>query len=261
MDAESFRDLVLTILNEEFPGEPFLPGQRSDAIRWKDSEIGLHNLHADAASIHAEPSAVRQTIVEHFSKIFKLTDGDLANLPDTWEEAKSRVRLQLMPAGFARAGVSVTYPFLDDVLISVVVDSEHGYAYARSEDLERWDVGLVDLYETARDNLQEASQNLGVSYYPGPPAIVAIDTSDGYAAARILLPSLRQFICERLGSPFLAGIPNRDFLIMWSTQGDAEFQSRMIDQLIEDTQSRSHPLSSQVLRVTEETIVLDEPID
>ncbi len=159
-----------------------------------------------------------------------------------------------MPAGFARSGVSVTFPFLDEVLISVVVDAEHGYAYVRAEDVARWQVSLIDLYEAACENLAEASHNLGVSYYEGPPAIIALDTSDGYAAARILLPSLRQFVIERLGTPFCAGIPNRDFLIMWSANTDDNFQKRMRAQLIEDTQGRSHPLSSQILRVTEDSI-------
>lgn len=254
MDAEEFRDFVLTVLSQEFPSESFSAGDHVDAIRWKESEIGLHNLHADAALVYTEPDAVRKTIVEHFSRIVKLTDDELATLPIYWEEAKKRVRLQLMPSAFRRSGVSVTYPFLNDVLISVVVDAEHGYAYVRSEDVDRWQVGLIDLYETARENLEQASQSLDVSFFAGPPAIVALDTTDGYAAARILLPSLRQFISERIGSPFYAGIPNRDFLIMWSAETEPDFQLRMQQQLLEDSQSRSHPLSPRVLKVTTETI-------
>lgn len=256
MDAEAFRQYVLSVLSEAFPAEDFALGERSDAIRWKESEISLHNLHADAALVQSRPDAVREAIVDHFTRIVKLTDQELSTLPMQWEDAKLRVRLQLMPAGFRQAGVSITYPFLDEVLISVVVDAEHGYAYVRSEDVERWQIGLVDLYETARENLHQASHDLDVSYFPGPPAIVALDTSDGYAAARILLPSLRQFICERLGSPFRAGIPNRDFLIMWSANADDEFQERMVSQLTEDTQSRSHPLSNRVLSVTVNSINL-----
>ncbi len=90
MDAESFRDFVLKILSEAFPEESFEAGQRSDAIRWKESEIGLHNLHADAALLRTEPEKVRQTIVEHFARIVRLTDVELAMLPQTWEQARSR---------------------------------------------------------------------------------------------------------------------------------------------------------------------------
>ncbi len=97
MDAESFRDFVLSVLSEAFPEEPFMAGERADAIRWKDSEIGLHNLHADAALLHTEPDKVRQTIVEHFARIVQLTDVEMAMLPTTWDEARQRVRLQLMP--------------------------------------------------------------------------------------------------------------------------------------------------------------------
>ena len=254
MDAEAFRDFVLSVLNEEFPGEPFSRGERFDAIRWRESDIGLHNLHANAALVSTEPAAVRKTIIEHFSRIVKLTVVELVTLPDHWDDAKDRVRLQIMPASFRRAGVSVTYPFLDEVLISIVVDALHGYAYVRAEDVEKWQIGLIDLYEAARTNLEQASRDLDVSYFPGPPAIVALDTTDGYAAARILLPSLREFIGERIGHPFYAGIPNRDFLIMWSADTEPEFQSRMRSQLLEDTQSRSHPLSARVLKVSADSI-------
>lgn len=254
MDAESFRDFVLGVLKQAFPDELFEASDHVDAICWKDTEIGLQNLHADAAVVRAQPDVVRQTIVEHFSRIVKLTDSELLNLPQAWKDARDRVRLQLMPASFAQAGVSVTFPFLEDVLIGIVVDAENGYAFVRAEDIERWAIGLVDLYETARENLQQASQDLGVSFYPGPPAIVALDTNDGYAAARLLLPSLRQFVSQRIGSPFYAGIPNRDFLIMWANSDDVEFRVRVERQLLDDSQSRSHPLTSRILKVTEESI-------
>ncbi len=254
MDAQAFRDFVLKVLIDAFPEEVFQSGSRDEVIRWRDTEIGLHNLHAEAALARTDLDKVRSTIVEHFSRIVKLTDSELSQLPPTWEEAKSRVRLQLMPASFARAGINVTFPFSEEVLVSVVVDAEHGYAYIRTEDLERWEIGLVDLYETARDNLQNASQNLGVSYFPGPPPIIALDIADGYAAARILLPTLREFAIEKLGTPFHAGIPNRDFLILWPANTPDDFQKRIREQLHEDAESRSHPLSSRVLTVTQDTI-------
>ncbi len=254
MDAESFRDFVLSVLSEAFPDQEFAPGERSDAIRWKNTEIGLHNLHADASLLRTKPDLVRRTIIDHFARIVRLADVELALLPETWAEAKSRVRLQLMPTSFARDGVSITYPFLDEVLTSVVIDAEHGYAYIRAEDLQRWGIGRIDLYEAASENLATASQNLALSFYPGPPSIMAVDTSDGYAAARLLLPSLRGYATEKLGSPFCAGIPNRDFLIMWSATADEEFVDRMRSQLLEDTQSRSHPLTSRILKVTADAI-------
>lgn len=69
---------------------------------------------------------------------------------------------------------------------------------------------------------------------------------------RVLLPELRQFAIEKLGSPFYAAIPNRDFLILWSHDCDEEFFERMQSQVTADFNSRSHPLSCTILPVAED---------
>lgn len=256
MDAAQFREKVLGILKEEFVDEDFQNGSRDDIVQWGDTEISVQNLHAELAIAEMDEATARSIIVEHFVRVLGMIRNETQIIPPTWEEAKTRVRLQLMLASF-RNDFSVTYPFLDDVLISVVVDAEHGYAFIRQEDLERWDINSIDLYETARDNLEEASRNLDVSYVAGPPSLLALGTQDGYDAARILLPRLREFAADRLGSPFLAGIPNRDFLIMWSEDDEGPFSENIKLQLQEDSRMRPHPLTARILRVTEDTI---EPI-
>jgi hypothetical protein len=254
VDADEFRERVLQILREKFPDEEFVTGILPQVIRWKDVEFGLRNLHADLERTGASDELLRETIITHFGRVISMSEFSTNMLPKSWEAAKSRVRLQLMPSDFCRDGFSVTYPFLDSVLISVVIDSENGYAYVRQEDLQNWQISLFDLYEVARENLKAASQGIEISVIEGPPGLIALQTQDGYDAARILLPELRKFASEQLGSPFYAAVPNRDFLIMWPSETNEEFHESMRSQVTSDFTSRSHPLTRTILLVSEDSI-------
>lgn len=254
MDAKGFRDRVLEILSREFPHEVFTADEREGVIAWNDAVFGLHSLHADAIRLGVTDDQLREAVVDHFDKVIKMTEIGKLVVPADWEVARDRVRLQLMPAELIREGISVTYPMLDHVVVSVVIDSPHGYAYVRNEDLAKWNMSLFDLYEVACENLKQASEGIEISVIDGPPSLIVLQTHDGYDAARVLLPEFRQFAAQRLGTPFFAAIPNRDFLIMWSQSEDAAFQERIKSQVRIDAASQSHPLTSTILVVTEEKI-------
>ncbi len=254
MEAKEFRDRVLQILRAEFPDEEFLADERDGVISWKEAEFGLHSLHADAIRLGVTDDQLREAVVAHFDKVIKMTELGKLVVPGDWELARERVRLQLMPAELVREGISITYPLLDQVVISIVIDSPHGYAYVRNEDAERWNMSLFDLYEVACENLKQASEGIEISFIEGPPSMIVLQTQDGYDAARVLLPEFRQFAAERLGTPFFAAIPNRDFLIMWSQSEDNSFHEHIKNQVRIDATSQSHPLTSTILVVTEEKI-------
>jgi len=57
-------------------------------------------------------------------------------------------------------------------------------------------------------------------------------------------------LTEFLRGPFLFGVPNRDFLICWSKNNDTAFQDRMGDQIAQDYDERSYPLSRFVFEVS-----------
>ena len=254
MGAKEFRDRVLEILRLEFPNVEFAADHREDMIVWNEAEFGLHTLHADAVRLGVTDAQLRDAVVAHFDKVIKMAELGKLVVPADWEEARQRVRLQLMPAGLIRDGISITYPLLDQVVISVVIDSSHGYAYVRNEDIAKWNTSLFDLYEIACENLKQASEGIEISFIDGPPSMIVLQTQDGYDAARVLLPEFRQFAAERLGTPFFAAIPNRDFLIMWSQSEDTSFHEHIKKQVRIDAASQSHPLTSTILVVTEENI-------
>lgn len=254
MGAKEFRDRVLKILRREFPNEEFAVDDREGVIAWKEAEFGLHSLHADAVRLGVTDEQLREAVVTHFDKVIKMAELGKLVVPSDWEVARERVRLQLMPANLIREGISIAYPLLDEVVVSVVIDSPHGYAYVRHEDLAKWNMSHFDLYEIACENLKQASEGIEISFIDGPPSMIVLQTQDGYDAARVLLPEFRQFAAVRLGTPFFAAIPNRDFLILWSQSEDSSFHEQIKNQVRVDTASQSHPLTSTILVVTEEKI-------
>jgi hypothetical protein len=63
---------------------------------------------------------------------------------------------------------------------------------------------------------------------------------------------MRAVVAEHIGSPFFAGVPNRDFLICWSATGDREFQEKMRQQISSDFDEQPYPLCRLALIVTED---------
>ena len=96
------------------------------------------------------------------------------------------------------------------------LDSPQNFAYIVESALKRWKLSVDEVHELAIRNLVERSAELEVKAgqdEEGRVALAVIQTMDGYDASRILLPTLHERLSQYLGSPFLAGIPNRDFLI------------------------------------------------
>jgi uncharacterized protein YtpQ (UPF0354 family) len=145
-----------------------------------------------------------------------------------------------------------------DVLIGIVLDSEAGYSYVRAEDAALWGRTAAELFETGIVNLNEASRQLPMAMFPEPNLAIVIETKDGYDAARLLLPGIRKFAAEKLGEPFFAGIPNRDFLIMWSQGAADEFQTFCRQKIAEDFDEQDHPLSPRILVATAEDVTVEE---
>ena len=76
---------------------------------------------------------------------------------------------------------------------------------------------------------------------------VGIETKDGFDAARILIPKLREFLAGRLGNPFRFAIPNRDFLICWNTGTSTLFSDFTASKIRKDFETQPYPLSPPLL--------------
>ncbi|MEM6688697.1 MAG: hypothetical protein AAF664_04665 [Planctomycetota bacterium] len=262
MSIDQFTRKVLGILQTHFPDRDFELGEEEGTIISGDTRFGTTNLYAEYANSGEDDEALEQGIQSNFTKIFSVLDTD-GSIPDDFEDAKDRLRLQLISSEINVADRAITFPFAEDVLSSIVVDAPAGYAYVRKQDAERWEQSTFDLLEIARENLITAIQDTEMLVIPGPPKLCVFQTNDGYDAARILLEVVRCDLIEQLveetgeNASVLVGIPNRDFLIAWNEDAPEEMQENIRSQIIEDAQRQSHPLSELVYRVTRESIKID----
>ena len=182
--------------------------------------------------------------------MFADEDKLVTQAPLPWDKAKSLLRPQLVPAEYLKKVHGPHTPLCDGVVEAYVIDSDASYQIVTNEDLARWKVSPKAIEEAAVANLEASSSGMKLSSQDGEDPFIIVALGDGYDAARILLPGFRRYAAQRLGEPFLAGIPNRDFLIAWSLGGSPEFQGRTRRAIVEDFSSQPYPLTQGVLKVT-----------
>jgi hypothetical protein len=256
-DPTAFREFVIQTLALRFDGLQVDRAADPLVVVVSATNCGLQNLHAIQRRDNTTKSEMRELVIKHFERMFAKSDHHgHGPAPIHWADAKARLRPQFMPAEYAHQTPAplAHVPVNADVSIALVVDLENTYSYVRTADLSLWGVSYDAAFEQAVANLDSASTEMAAHISDGPNSFVAVELKDGYDAARILLPQFRAFLVERLGEPFLAGIPNRDFLICWSQQSSAEFQAFVKAKIASDCAVQPYPLTSAVLLVTESSL-------
>ena len=255
IDPKALQSEVLAMLKQEYPGRAFKAGKSSDVIVTDKGELGLSNLRARLCLASPPLSAKERIEVAraHFRSTLPLVDHPSPGKPEAWASVQSRVMPQLMPveygAKFQGDKALVSRPFIPGVAAAVVIDREKAYSYVRRSDLARWKIGADALFDHALKNLDAKSKAAKLQSSRGPDKFMAYEEKDGYDAARLLLPGVRSEAAKLLGDPFLASIPNRDFLILWSAANSAQFQKFTRQKATDDFKAQPYPLSPATLRV------------
>jgi len=248
------QDESLAILRKDYPARGFSAGESAELIRMGKVELGLDNLYAKMCTVAPLDAAARaEEIRHHFGAMMQLIEQHEAQQQLTWADARKLVMLQLTTEEYFHAlmkqGEFVTRPFVRGVVLTVVIDRPDGYQYVRKEDQERWRVSREALFDEGLHNLVEVTRNGKLHAANGAEKLLASEEKDGYDAVRILVPWVREQAVKLLGEPFLAGIPNRDFLIMWSTANSAGFHKATRGEIQQDFAEQPYGLSGRVLRV------------
>jgi uncharacterized protein YtpQ (UPF0354 family) len=238
--------LATTFPDEKFEGspDPFL-------IRHGKAEIGLRNLYVLYTEKQFAPEERDAHIREHVWRILEaLQLSQDANTPE-WEEARGKLRLQFMRTENSLSAPVITFPFGGDVVVAIAIDMTDAYSYVSPANLQQWKVWEQEAYEQALSNLDDASAGIQLHATDVPQRLLAIQTRDGYDAARLLLPDMRKLAVEHLDELCYAAIPNRDFLIMWSRSNSEEFHTQVRAQIRQDSENQPYPLTSTIFIVTE----------
>lgn len=144
-------------------------------------------------------------------------------------------------------------PFSDEVRLAYVVDEGDRDRYVLAPLLEGWGASADAVHENAIANLEAMSEHIGLrrkAPQSGRGAFVTVHEKDAYDAVRIVLPRFRARLREALGPDPRVGIPNRDFLVAWSKDFDAE--AGFIARVEEDTRVQPYPLTKQIFVIGQE---------
>ena len=155
-------------------------------------------------------------------------------------------RFELRTYGFEPAQT----PFTGRLAVVYAVDAEDAFTVVRPEDVERWGTTLAELHELAVDNLlARTNEDEPLLCEPsGGQTLCGWASSDGYDAARLVVPELRDQIVKELGGPAAYAVPMENVFIALALDvlegGNTEELFRI--KLQRDFQTSDDPLSPEV---------------
>jgi uncharacterized protein YtpQ (UPF0354 family) len=153
--------------------------------------------------------------------------------------------------GGADGAAIVAEPLVAGLQIAYAIDSDRTIAYIPQAVFSRWTMSMDDLHDVAINNLVARSEAISAhaaADEDGEVNLILFQTMDGFDASRILLPTLHDRLREHLGSPFAAGIPNRDILLCF--RNDEETVERLKDKIADDYRQMPHQVTEKLLLVT-----------
>ena len=244
-------DEVLALLREQHPEQDFQPDEKG--IRGSNRVVFLSNLHRE---VRAAP-ARRAEIIQHFVQSL----GQSMNLPlgqESWEDAQTRLLPLLKPRSYLDSDSATRHSLVSewvaDLVICYALRSNGIFRFVTTADADRWQTDAQAVHEVAIENLCRLgwpTKLEGASQKDGSRLII-VATSDGLASSRLLHPDLHRLFSGPLGSPFRAGIPDRDTLIVYSDRHRLRQQTER--QLRKDHRKSSYPISPRPFLVTPDGI-------
>lgn len=252
-----FLEQVARVVRARFPLVKVRQDVEDFSITVNGFSMSLENLYRSTAQ---NPESFQTLVEQWVLELLRMAEGT----PDQkapFEQLKSRIMPMVISAGRRDvAGQSmVTQDLLEGLRVAYAVDSPRTIAYVPRRVFAEWKISIDELHEIAIENLVARSQELpahAAQNEDGAIGFIIIQTHDGYDASRILLPGLHDRLREHLGSPFLAGIPNRDILICM--RDEPETVERIATRMRQDFKTMPHQISPRLFLITADGIALYE---
>jgi uncharacterized protein YtpQ (UPF0354 family) len=242
---------VLARLQKRHPEQEF--AFDADKIRGRNQVVYLGNLLRE---VRAAPARREQIISRFVETLSQPATQDLGY--EVWEETRSRIIPVLKPRDYIQSeGPTqhmLTKEWLADVLICYAIKSKNMFRFVTGWDVDRWGLTPDLLHEEALANLTRLSwptELMGTRAKDGGRLII-VDTDDNLASSRLLHPDLHKIFSGPLGSPFWAGIPCRDRLVLYSDR--RELKQRVGRRLRKDHDSSAYSICPRPFLVTRDGI-------
>ena len=248
---ELFAHEVLELAERKFPliSSQILPGFR---LKFGDAEMNLTNFYRAYLNSRFE---FEKNITTALATILQINEWGTAQTEPELEEIRDRIMPILLPRDSWKNHFPnfVGDSWVANLAILYVVDESNAYWYIHEKLLQKWHIDREELHQIAIENLdryfeQQDSELICMSREEGPNMVIQ-SKPDAYNASQILSPSFYQQARNFLGSEFLAGVPNRDFLLALSLS-KAQTIEQIQHNIASDYLNMDHPLTDQLLVVT-----------
>jgi hypothetical protein len=258
---DQFSRQVIDIVRARFPLVKIARAEQSFSLRINGHVASLENLYRMSL---LRPQDVKHHVERWAVELLRAAEGT----PDQdapFEQVKDRILPMIILQSEADASTEsdgradggsngaaiVSEPLVSGLQIAYAIDSDRTIAYIPQTVFSRWNMTVDDLHDVAIANLVARSESISAhaaADEDGEVNLILFQTMDGFDASRILLPTLHDRLREHLGSPFAAGIPNRDILLCF--RNDEETVARLKDKIAEDYRQMPHQVTEKLLLVT-----------
>jgi uncharacterized protein YtpQ (UPF0354 family) len=243
---------VLRQLKERHPDQEF-DFDADNKIRGKQQVVYLSNL---VREIRAAPDR-KDKIIAHF--VETLSQPATADLGyEVWDEIKGCIVPVLKPRDYLKSEGPTKHflitDWLADVFICYAIKSKNMFRFVTGWDVNRWGLTNEKLHEQALANLVALKwpKQLMGARTKNEGRVIVVDTDDNLASSRLLHPELHKMFSEALGSPFCAGIPCRDTLVLYSNR--RELKQRIARRIKKDYTASAYQITPQPFLVTRDGI-------
>jgi len=248
LSREQFIEQVLGYIGEKFPLVKVARGEASFSLRIDGQVASLENIYRMTL---LRPEQARQHIERWVVELLRAAEGT----PDRTgklEDVRERILPMVLPGTPSEsAAEGVSQVLIDGLQVAYAIDGDRTISYITRQQFESWNITLEELHEIALANLIQKSEAIEAQAAhdgAGNINLILFQTLDGYDARRVLLPTLHQKLRQYLGSPFAAGIPNRDILLCF--RNDDETVQRLSAQIAEDYRQMPHQVTEKLLLIT-----------
>ncbi len=253
MNEKEFQNYIFEYSSNNFTNFEFKKDADSTLILVNGMEIGLVNMYKIYKLEKLSQTELNAVLKTQISELLSKLGGEKPKNTG-WEKAHSLVRPQFVTLAYTK-NYSFVFDAIDEyVASSFVIDDEISYVYVNASNLVEWKIEKDLLTKVATQNLTNLSKGMQLQSSFTGEKYIAVQVLDGYDAARLLIPEFRAYVEEKLGVPFYAAIPNRDFLFMWSKSNSKDFDNKISNQVKKDFSSRPYPLTPNILIVSKNKI-------
>lgn len=249
--ARQIANEVLERLQDKHPDQEFKFDGNN--IKGKNQVIYLSNIQRE---IRASPKRKEEIITRFVNTLTQPAHYDIGT--EVWEEVKGCIVPVLKPRDYIdKDGPTrhfLTNELMQDVFICYVIRSKNMFRFVTGWDVNRWGLTDEQLQEQAKSNLAAMPwpREMMGSSSKNEGRVIVVMTDDNLASSRLLHPDLHELFSGPLGSPFMAGIPCRDTLVLYSNR--RELKQPIARRLKKDYQASAYQITPVPFLVTRDGI-------